>query len=148
MRHYKARSRSTDGRYDYTVSTKEGARPVGYCTGWDPFTERQLGVVFHSKEELDKANAEMAVHKDKYHTDGHANEQEACECYKQYLLDNNLRLDGHTLSDQQLRCEICGEFTQGMVIIAGKYNHFILCDEHRTRECVEKLLTIGESWES
>ena len=76
---------------------------------------------------------------------GHATEEEACEHYKQYLLDKRMRPG--TLSNQMLRCRECKEFTDGVVHI-GAYQMFILCPAHQGKETVAKHLRIGESWES
>lgn len=77
----------------------------------------------------------------------HDTAEEARECYTRYLLENRMRLDGK-MDNQQLRCEICKEFTDGFAEV--DHSHFTLCGEHRTREHVEKLFgTVGQitsSW--
>ena len=77
---------------------------------------------------------------------GHETATEAQDCYKQYLLDNQLFL-GLEMSNQMLRCRICQQYTNRMARI-GIYTHFVLCGDHMEREFVDKLLEIGESWES
>jgi len=78
---------------------------------------------------------------------GHATEEDACACFKRYLLDTSLRLD-REMDGQQLRCqsEGCGAFTSGFADVDMRT--FVLCDEHRTREVVERLLVVRESWSS
>lgn len=141
MNHLTAMQRVSDGRWDYTYN----GTPWGYCREFQPFTECS----WMSQEWADKENAKQQPFLGKFHTDGHATAEEACECYKQYLLDLNLRL---ALEDpanpQQLnRCQICGTFTARHAFV-GSYNVFVLCPEHQTRESVESLLRVGESWES
>lgn len=68
--------------------------------------------------------------------DGHATPEDACKHYRQYLLDNRLRLDGMTPNEQH-KCEVCGAWTQRGASVDLHQWH--LCDEHCTREQVEKL---------
>lgn len=138
MQYKAAQQRKADGRWDYT----SGGAPTGYCHAPnDPAEYERLGIHV-SEHELQL----WEQFKDKYHTDGHATADEACECYKQFLLDNRLHLDNKQ-ENQQSRCQVCKEFTQGLATV-GPYRMFILCDEHRTRETVTELLKVGESWES
>lgn len=94
-------------------------------------------------------NEKMEPLKGKFHTDGHATEEEACECYKQYLLDTSLRLmtEEPENARQQNRCQVCRKFTACYAQV-GPYRLFMLCPEHNTRENVAALLKVGESWES
>lgn len=73
---------------------------------------------------------------------GHATPEEACDHYKAYQLDHELRLD-NKLADQQRPCEVCGAWTQGCAQIGG-YTTYVLCDEHRTREAVAERYTVRE----
>ena len=73
---------------------------------------------------------------------GHLTEAEAQEHYKAYLLDTNLHLD-QRLHDEQRKCKVCGAWTQGQATIPTWYFTAVLCDEHRTREHVVALLTVG-----
>lgn len=77
----------------------------------------------------------------------HGSIEEACEHYKQYLLDNMLVVDDKPNAHAQYKCKICDVFTSGYVHV-GNYRMFILCADHRTRENVSDLLKVGESWES
>jgi hypothetical protein len=134
MQHYSARQREKDLRWDYTV----GSSPVGYCLAYQDTDE--MGVPMNpNRAEV------MRQFKDKHHTHGHETAEEACECYKQYLLDQRTRHSD--MSNQMLRCEICGEFTQHVVYI-GAYEIHKLCVTHATREFLEQVVTVGESWES
>lgn len=81
---------------------------------------------------------------------GHDTEAEAYEHEKQRLLATSLQFipDSDTASTQR-RCKAagCNTFTSGHAYV-GSYRHWPLCAEHRTREAVEPLLCVGESWES
>lgn len=80
---------------------------------------------------------------------GHDSPEGAAEHYTEWLLDHILRLDGQ-LSDQQLRCRVCDAWTDRFAEI-DLLQTWPLCDEHRTREHVAKLLggpvgSIVASW--
>lgn len=93
-----------------------------------------------------KSKNEAEAFKHKYHTNGHATLEEACECYKSYQLDHSLRMDQVTSSTMH-KCQVCGTWTQAIATV-GPWLHFYLCDDHRNREEVAKLFSIGESWGS
>lgn len=141
MNYLCARQRQ-DGRWDYT----RNGLPTGYCRKHVPIPEdgNILSVEFAKKE-----NQKMDLLKDNFHTDGHASKEEACECQKKYQLDAHLRLEKEEPSDasQQFRCQICKNWTACHAWV-GAYRVFCLCPEHQTRECLESLFQVGESWES
>ncbi len=141
MRHYYSRQRA-DGKWDYTC----GDRPIGYCQGYHPYDEKMVNML--GQDEVDRLNAIMEQRKDLYHTCGHNTEQEACECYKQYMLDHHLHLNPKQKDPQQLvKCKVCGEFCSGHAMV-GSYTIFRLCEKHCNLEEVSKLYSVGESWES
>jgi hypothetical protein len=78
---------------------------------------------------------------------GHETAQEARDCYKRFLLDQRLHLD-RQMTNQQNRCVAagCDRWTSGYAEVDQRI--FILCDEHRTREVVESLFTVGTSCSS
>lgn len=65
----------------------------------------------------------------------HATKEEACDCYRKWLLDNHLRLDGQEANAQH-KCRECGEWTSGYAVCDSTI--VVLCDAHRTREVFEK----------
>ena len=132
----------TDGRWDYT----RNRRPAGYCCEYRPLAE-DCG--FLSPEQVRRENEKMEALKGKFHTDGHATEEDAQQCYKEYLLDTSLRLmkQEPPNASQQNRCQACKAFTACYAQV-GPYRMFTLCPEHNTREQVDVLLNVGESWES
>jgi len=150
MQHFAPRQRSTDGRWDYTRTHDKKTIPVGYCGGWtwdvDIAHWEKEQPTWHMLEEFRKVRDEQMPLKDRFHTDGHATEEEAQGCYKKYLLDTCLRLDAGEYTRPN-ECLVCGEWTQKYASVGGLRN-FDLCDTHRTRENVEKILTVGTSWES
>jgi hypothetical protein len=148
VNHYKARQREIDGRWDYTSgNSREGTHPVGYCHAYRPFTPERC--TWMTAQQCDKENTEQAPFVAKYHADGHATELEACECYREYLLDRRLRLyDPPSDPDTLHKCAVCGAMTAGMAEV--DMEHWFLCDAHRNRAEVEKLVPHGrsEAWSS
>lgn len=142
MRHLSALKRVSDGRWDYTTN----GHPTGYCREYAPIKEYGSGV---NPEAARGYNQNMLPFVKNFHTDGHETEQEACDCYRKYILDTSLRLtpEEPVNASQQTRCRICNKFTACHSYV-GAYNLFVLCPEHQTRECVESLYSVGESWES
>lgn len=77
---------------------------------------------------------------------GHDTPEDAQEHYKQYLLNENLRLDAHKLHNMKLKCEAkdgCEEYTDTAASVGG-IKHYHLCNKHRTKEEVAKLLVVGQ----
>jgi hypothetical protein len=150
MNHYAARQRADDPgkhRWDYTLANKRGGTyPIGYCHAFRPFTPETLRM---DQEQCDRWNRDEAPFLTKYHDDGHATAEEACACYRTYLLDHHTRLhDPPEKPDQLHRCAVCDKFTAGAAEV-GNSDWWYLCDEHRTHEQVEKLMpAIGECWSS
>jgi hypothetical protein len=69
----------------------------------------------------------------------HDTPQEACECYRGYLLDEVLILEaGSTTSKHKCVYPGCEEYTD-KVAKAGPYIRYILCDEHRTKAVVAEM---------
>jgi hypothetical protein len=80
--------------------------------------------------------------------DGHATEDEARRCYRDYELNECLRLDGGTWANHWQKCDYpgCENLTNKPVMIGG-WHRWTLCDEHRTKECCTELYgeTAGNS---
>lgn len=127
MNYYEAKQRKSDGRWDYTRNNE----PTGYCCRFREYNQEFVEKFHISEEEVDKHNS--FAHK--YHSGGHETEQEARECYKQYLLDHQLRF--WKTKDEQRKCQICKQWTQNVAEIGCRM--FTLCDEHNNCEEVSGL---------
>ena len=138
MQHLKARQRQHDKRWDYTSEWQNIIHPIGYCHAWKDPDAWNLPMSEDQKQEYRQFS-------DKYHTDGHETAVEACECYKQYLLDHTVRHSDDM--DTLLKCKICHDWTHHRVHV-DRFMSFILCKKHANRETLEKLVKVGESWES
>lgn len=132
MNYYVAKQRVEDKRWDYTCNN----HPVGYCRKYVEIDPKLYG---------EHRQAEYAATAHKHHSDGHATEEEARKCYLEYLLDHKMRFG--QMSNQQKKCKICGEWTQGFAEMDCEI--LVLCDKHRTREIVETLVEPpSEIWSS
>lgn len=138
MNYYGPRQRETDKQWDYTCRNDDRIWPVGYCAAFrDPDEPPSL---FPWREDQ---KAEYRATKDKHHTTGHATSEEACTCFREYLLDHHLNLAGK-YQDAWHKCVVCGQLTDRFAEIRHGQS-FYLCDAHRTREEVEKLFgPLGE----
>lgn len=155
MNYYQPRQRESDKRFDYTNMRDQRVWPIGYCHAWEEF---KPGLAFNQAM-CDDHNARYGQFKEKYHTDGHATYEEACECYRRYLLDNELRLQPILIEEatekrlQLSYCEFktegmeesCGVFTANVAMIAGTMREWSLCTAHLNRESVETLFSVGQS---
>ena len=136
MNYYDARQRQTDKRWDYTCQNDGRVWPVGYCAGYHE--PKDDGIVRWREDERQR----VIANKDKYHRDGHATDEEARECYRLYLLDNDVQ--EMTFAEAQHPCVApvgeskCNVWTQKALEIRHG-GHYPLCDEHRNRETLEKL---------
>lgn len=74
-----------------------------------------------------------------HHDAPHATEDEARRCYRDYQLREQLRLDGGTFTSWN-RCQYkpCETLTNKGATL-GEWGLWLLCDEHRTNECVAEL---------
>lgn len=72
--------------------------------------------------------------------EGHDTPEGAYEHQTAYLLDRETRLDGES-SGQMLRCRVCQEWTSRFAQV-GESRLYMLCDQHRNRDEVAKLLGI------
>jgi hypothetical protein len=145
VNYYRARQRK-DGKWDYTCRNDGRIWPVGYCAEYnEDFSNLGMGEVYQDWFAEDYKR-KYAPTQDKHHTCGHDTAEEACECYKQFLLDHNLRLKIQS-SDTQRKCEVCGEWTQLYAELDCQM--WNLCEVHNTREVVESLFEVFEicsSW--
>lgn len=129
MNYYEALQRQTDKRWDYTRRNDGQVHAIGYCAG---------------KYDVIRNDASLP-HPERYHDDGHATAEEACECYKQYVLDNLTNLEFGLTEDTQHKCEApgCGAWTQKVAMV--DHHPYNLCDDHRNLETLQDLVTVSTS---
>jgi hypothetical protein len=147
MNYDQARQREGTKKWDYTRRNDDHIYPLGYCGrySWaEPYDPTKHYWI--DKDHYERLKAEGDLFKDKYHTTGHDTPEEACECYKEYLLDSSLDLNRET-ADTQHKCEKCGAWTTKMAMV-DRWSLYHLCDEHRNRETVAELFSVGTSCHS
>lgn len=172
MNYYGARKRESDGRYDYTCMNDRQIWPIGYCHAIRPFDREFVAQLWggysaggspeeirkyadyleeriaESKKNHDDDVAKFGKH---YHIDGHATEEEACDCYRRYVLDHNVKMWMKPLDDDRRdlhrKCGhgvqgetslTCGKWTMNLCEVGQWWNVF-LCDEHMNQETIEKI---------
>jgi hypothetical protein len=140
MNYLGPRQRQEDMRWDYTCANRRtGTYGVGYCRAWKPFEPAS----YMTAEMCENENKKFEPFLSKFHTTGHATQDEACACYKDYLLDHEMWLG--TMSGQQRQCQVCQTWTQTFVEV-GTAHLFVLCEQHSGRDEVVKLFEVGECW--
>ena len=146
MRHYSAKQRADDHKWVYTC----GSRAVGYCA--DTFDKQwpeecpEYLKPYMSAEDYKTEREKHLPFQDKFHADGHATKQDACECYRQFLLDMHVRKV--TSTGAMYECRVCKTFTPDYVLI-GNTIFVVLCKDHQSREYYEMFRPpVNESWES
>ncbi len=147
MRYYCARQRRVDDNWEFTIEFNGLSYPIGYCIGVPNLDSESLIEALGSKESpAYKYYRDYVIsHLTSFHSFGHHSKEEACNCYRKYLLDTRLELD-HVVSGPRRRCQVCNELTHMMATVDT--THYYLCDDHRTREMVERFCPpVFERWE-
>jgi hypothetical protein len=138
MNYYQARQRKISKRWDYTVMNDGHIRPLGYCIPWDRLERAFKDAPFDADADL----RHLAEFKDEYHDDGHETEEEAEECYKNYLLDHRLKFmevgpaEGYTRLPE-FPCLECAAPTAVICEVDGR-RVGALCGDHQTKDVVSK----------
>ena len=149
---YDAPRQKQDGTWGYTSMNDGSIWAIGYCKPFDEWCENSINAVFNGdKEEYEQYITPYRLAKDKFHDGGHLTAEEACECYKNYVLDFNLRYyDDEENARQPYKCEYpkCKSYTSGGIRIIESIQNFDLCQEHRNKNCISELLKIGSSCHS
>jgi hypothetical protein len=81
---------------------------------------------------------------------GHDTKEGAYEHQRQYLLDN-AKFDSGKFKDALFRCDVpdCKNFSDTSSRVQGQISSYTLCEEHRNRAGLEKVLKVGDvisSW--
>lgn len=137
MNYLQPRQRVSNKRWDYTNMNDGVIYPIGYCREFKELDGYLMPVSEEQKEEHRKF-------KNKYHSNGHDTYEDACKCYKEYLLDHFIRIREN--KDAQHKCKVCNEWTTQAVEVNGFGGGFFeyLCSKHSSREEIEKIFNVGE----
>lgn len=132
-------SQRKDGRWDYSAETDGESRPVGYCAGWSEVSDAEEAATPGLRKEREKLRANKA----KFHKGGHDTLEEACACFRGFLLDTTRRAKA---SPQLHPCDFpgCQGSSDAGVTVDGELR-WHLCKPHRNREAFELLMPqVGE----
>lgn len=137
MYHKKARQLE-NGLWHYTNSHGDSVYPIGNCSSF-----KSCPVCSgHGFVNESVCVCDCGVIKNETPCPGHKTEEEACEHYRQYLLDKV-----HvTTCLQAVPCKICGVDTKQLMSCDESY--YSLCAEHCNREGLASILEVYESWGS
>ena len=127
------------GKWHYTSMNDGRIHAIGYCSIYKDCPTCD-GRSFMTDNPCATCDKKGVVRKTDDEFCFHDTAEEANEHYKLYLLDD-AKYD-RKMSNQMLKCQICGEYTEKMAS-AGEWSTFILCDEHLNRESLEQLLHVG-----
>ena len=155
MNVYAPRQKSSDGRWRFTVQNGAGTTELGYCCPFHVWTAEEIRYYdpASAEEEANRLNSKYGPFESKFHPEGHSTAAEAVQCYREYLLDHQLKFSDRPADDNaQHRCAVdgCGVWTQHAGWIAGESHHFwYLCLAHQSRASVEPLFKgIEKAWGS
>ena len=151
MNYYQARElRDADGKgtglWHYTVRNDDRIWATGYCSPWEtcPACKGNAGLFAAIRGERCATCEDKGIVRRADPCPGHDTPEGAREHYRQYLLDQ-VRYD-QKLLDERRKCAVCGAWSEYTAFIPSEINHvWVLCDEHRNREQVDKLLKAPEA---
>lgn len=148
---------SGTGKWHYTCENDGACWPVGKCSSWDGCPDCDAlshGHVKNEKGEWVKCKTcdGKGIIKKATPCPGHATPEEACEHYKEYLLDGMKILGPKKEEWPKDKCDVegCNKEATHLAMFPG---HMLMdhqvCAEHATREVISKLVGgIGEIWSS
>jgi hypothetical protein len=147
MTYDKARQRK-DGTWAYTSMNDGEVWAIGYCEPFREWSDESIDSIYGDRGIYDCFFEPYRATKEKHHEGGHATKEEACECYKQYVLDHKLV---YAVPEEDLRecdypeCKLAGVCEMGIPIGPQR---FVLCAHHMSKEHISSLISIGECWHS
>lgn len=125
MNYYEARQRESDQRWDYTCRNDNYTWAVGYCRAFEAWTKEKAAE--YGLPVSSNALAKEASFAHKHHTDGHATPEKACDCYREYLLDQKASYL-RSYVGTQYPCIVCGIFSEFFASVGD--TNFDLCLQH------------------
>ena len=156
MIHYKARQqRGADGQgtgvWKYTAAQGDRVFEVGYCSATELCPDCAGQSPYRGGAEAACARCgSTGLIPAANPCPGHATAAEACQHYKQYLLDQAKFFGPKTTEWPKEKCEVddCSAEATHCAAIPGEFRRWQLCAAHANRDQLDKLLSVGESWRS
>jgi hypothetical protein len=139
------------GRYHFCRnSERSGPLAIGYCAQYRSCKTCDALHAFPALPDCAECKGKGLIPLD-IPCAGHETPDEAREHYRQYELNERLRLiPGRPDAGTLKRCQAkggCSHYTAGQAVI-GAYRCWYLCDEHRTKEMVASLYIMHDFYES
>lgn len=141
-----------------TSRNDQRIHPIGYCAGKDADPRGWSFIWIGDPVERERQRAREVQRFDrfaaKYHSDGHANEEEASDCYREYRLDQLIRT-GSTSDARTCQGTVWPDGTEAMyvgdcsevapaltreLVLEGDFRVWHLCKAHQRRDVYERLL--------
>lgn len=167
MNYYQAREIQKDGKgtglFHYTVMNDGYVMAIGYCSPWEACKDctahdrydiggylRNEDGSFVKNENGDPVKCKTCngtgLVKKENPCPGHATEEEACEHYREYLLDRMVIRGPKTSEWPKEKCEIdgCNEEATYLATLTS-FTCYQLCEKHANRTYVSQLFRVGES---
>ena len=140
MKHYYARQQTDGYRWEFVVDDDGLIYSVGYCSGApdfdDPALIESLGGKGSEAYRWYRFRVEPWI--SRYHKNGHDSKDEACACFRMYLLDYHT--DFSVELGQMCECMICAQPTHLGAMVYGQA--YVLCDQHRNRDELNGLMPV------
>jgi hypothetical protein len=145
---YQPRRLGDGSGWHYTVASDEEhwCHAVGYCgkTFDALWPERRPDAFPTDDAHYAALRAEALPFRDKYHRTPHATAEEAVACYREFLIDQELRITEDATT--QAHCRVCQAWTTGRVTVGHSLSRrFVLCPAHQTRDVIADLVQKGVS---
>lgn len=138
MKHYYARQRHYDRRWEFVVESDELVHSIGYCVGVIDLDDQGLIESLGGKDSIAYLYYANRVRPflEWFHVNGHETKEEACACYRKYLIDSSADFNVRLIDSDN--CAVCGARTMyGATVGALSYS---LCDIHRNKNDVGLLM--------
>ena len=138
------------GRWHFCQQDRYGAIAIGYCAQYRSCKACDAAHAFPANPNCSECGGKGLIPLE-LPCAGHATQDEARAHYREYQLNERLRLiDPPTDPDEWRRCQAanCRAPTAGRAQI-GVYYQWWLCDEHRNKDTVAQLfMAAGDFYES
>jgi hypothetical protein len=120
---------------------------VGYCVPWEEVTAQEITEKYGSYyvPAMLQAQEKKRQFKDKYHPGGHRTREEACACYREFLLDQALSrrsIVGTLCNDETCDVPSCLERPSVEVEFYPLNVFLYLCQDHDTRGSISSLFPL------
>lgn len=158
MNYYKAREKMDEngqgtGLWHYTCANDGYIYPVGYCSPLVDCPECKKNNLLSIPKGFGGPDCVICEGKRYIRSEnacpGHATPDEACDHYKQYLVDHTRISEPKSVEWPKYKCSVkdCNEEGNRMANVQGSM-YFELCEKHANKDVLNELVSVGECWSS